>query len=361
MNKKKVIHNQKYEKYWKLTLEYSNIYGVRFNRVLKEIVNFIDSSESALTEGITSKQYHELQNIISNIFPKCDDGSTRKSINQFLKLGFINNKFAGYHPKTKDFLNSSDKNEKSLIFSKILYENSSFNRSFSNDSSSNEIQFLIKTLESCGKITKDQLLAIMYIDVDKINSDYLTIDELKKLVDEKNIQIKNNNAINRKYNQLNYLFNLCKYIKEIHINKDYLSLSPLEKDIEKKTRDPYLQRLYKIELINESKKIYHKDKGICVLEKIAYPILIASHIKPYRLCTPSEEFDVNNGLLLSKNLDSLFDLGYISFDDDGKLLYSKDLDITVINSVKNYQIDPIIFNDNRKKYMSFHRENIFKY
>ena len=56
-------------------------------------------------------------------------------------------------------------------------------------------------------------------------------------------------------------------------------------------------------------------------------LLRASHIKPWRSCTASSgHLDGNNGLLLSPNIDLLFDRGYISFSDDGAILISQRLD-----------------------------------
>lgn len=55
-------------------------------------------------------------------------------------------------------------------------------------------------------------------------------------------------------------------------------------------------------------------------------ILIASHIVAWRHCESNEErLDVNNGLLLTPNLDKLFDRHLISFLDDGQLVLSKKL------------------------------------
>jgi len=50
--------------------------------------------------------------------------------------------------------------------------------------------------------------------------------------------------------------------------------------------------------------------------------LIASHIKPWRDCSPAEAIDLTNGLLLIPNLDRVFDSGYISFDENGAILIS---------------------------------------
>lgn len=87
-------------------------------------------------------------------------------------------------------------------------------------------------------------------------------------------------------------------------------------------------------------------------------LLVASHIKPWRNSSNKERLDVYNGLLLTPNLDKLFDKGYVSFDNNGKILISK--------SLENYQILGVNYNmkinidKNHKKYLAFHREQIFK-
>ena len=50
--------------------------------------------------------------------------------------------------------------------------------------------------------------------------------------------------------------------------------------------------------------------------------LIASHIKPWRDSNNGERLSGHNGLLLTPTPDHLFDKGFISFADDGRLLYA---------------------------------------
>ena len=52
-------------------------------------------------------------------------------------------------------------------------------------------------------------------------------------------------------------------------------------------------------------------------------ILRASHIKPWRDSNNKERLNVYNGLLLTPNLDVLFDKGLISFEDNGKIIISE--------------------------------------
>jgi hypothetical protein len=56
----------------------------------------------------------------------------------------------------------------------------------------------------------------------------------------------------------------------------------------------------------------------CTLEYV----LRASHIKPWRISNNDERLNPANGLLLTANLDALFDRCLISFENDGRMLLS---------------------------------------
>ena len=66
----------------------------------------------------------------------------------------------------------------------------------------------------------------------------------------------------------------------------------------------------------------------CRMTGISNPsLLIASHIKPWRVCESSEErLDGMNGLMLTPDADLLFDRGFISFEDRGDVLVSPRVD-----------------------------------
>ena len=55
-------------------------------------------------------------------------------------------------------------------------------------------------------------------------------------------------------------------------------------------------------------------------------MLIASHIKPWSVCSNEERLSTENGLLLCANYDKLFDSGLISFDDNRKIIVSRYVD-----------------------------------
>lgn len=64
--------------------------------------------------------------------------------------------------------------------------------------------------------------------------------------------------------------------------------------------------------------------GSCAVTGVAEPRLLrASHIKPWAKCdTDADRLDVYNGLLLVAHLDAAFDVGLISFNGDGLMIFS---------------------------------------
>ena len=89
-------------------------------------------------------------------------------------------------------------------------------------------------------------------------------------------------------------------------------------------------------------------------------MLIASHIKPWRDADNQERLDPYNGLLLLPNYDKLFDLGYISFNSKGKIMYSRLLDkfdretIGLTNNLHLVKLE-----EQHLKYLKYHNENCF--
>jgi len=92
----------------------------------------------------------------------------------------------------------------------------------------------------------------------------------------------------------------------------------------------------------------------------ALDILKASHIKPWRESTNPERLDRFNGLLLTPNLDALFDRGLMTFQDDGAILVSPDVDRESLPSLgidQRMRIRRLA--PRHLKYLRFHREKVF--
>jgi len=88
--------------------------------------------------------------------------------------------------------------------------------------------------------------------------------------------------------------------------------------------------------------------------------LRASHIKPWSKSDSREKLDGNNGLLLAPHIDHLFDKGFISFEDDGRLLTSDALPRSVQDA---WSLSPLFtsksFTASQAMYLAYHREYVF--
>jgi len=351
---KKIMPQQNYENYWKLTVEYTDIHGDKFRGTLQLIVDFIDTH---FEDEFSSELYNDLQDIVNQKYPKADMGSVRKSINQFVKLGFINFHLESYHQNTKGFLTARTNKKRNTLFSKIIYSNAKFNSGVTVNHNWSQINFLIKTLIEVGKLSKEEILALMLVDIATVEKGFINQEELKKYV----IDARDIGFVKRKYNQIGYLTNFLKKLDdvvfvrdELYFEEDAKRIFGEELEVPTRKRDPYMHLLYKNQLFEESELIYDNHR-LCMLEKLEYPVLIASHIKPFIDSNENEAYDPNNGLLLSRTIDSLFDLKYISFSDEGEMLFSNRISDDVKEFWKEYKLENTILNTERKNYLAYHR------
>lgn len=108
-------------------------------------------------------------------------------------------------------------------------------------------------------------------------------------------------------------------------------------------------------------QVINKWKGKCPLTGIdALPILISSHIVPWSESNDDERLDVENGILLSPNLDALFDRHLISFDDFGEILISSKVSEKNIENLKLLSLPNIEINERMLKYIRRHRNKFLE-
>ncbi|MDG1916328.1 MAG: HNH endonuclease signature motif containing protein [Flavobacteriales bacterium] len=89
-------------------------------------------------------------------------------------------------------------------------------------------------------------------------------------------------------------------------------------------------------------------------------ILISSHIVSWSESNDDERLDVENGILLYPNIDSLFDKHLISFEDDGYILISEKIDSLNRESLNINDEIKIPVSEGMKKYLKRHREKFNK-
>ena len=175
---------ENYEKYWKVTLAFTDIDSEKSLGTLRIIKEFIDENLDELQGVYSGKLYEELQEKVNEFNPMMET-SIRKSINQFVKLGFINSEGKGYHRDLENFLNAESDSRRKILFSKIVYETSNFQSSWTtDDNKKGHIKFLIKTLEKIKRLCKEDIIALMRVDIEKFEKGYLIKQELDQYVEE---------------------------------------------------------------------------------------------------------------------------------------------------------------------------------
>lgn len=111
----------------------------------------------------------------------------------------------------------------------------------------------------------------------------------------------------------------------------------LLEDIHQIESDPSIKETQKIQLAKARigqglfrKRVILINQACRVTGVADTRVLIASHIKPWRLCSNEERLNGYNGLLLSPHVDALFDEHLITFEDDGRMLVHDSLPLDVL-------------------------------
>ncbi len=91
--------------------------------------------------------------------------------------------------------------------------------------------------------------------------------------------------------------------------------------------------------------------------------LIASHIRPWRDSSNSDRLAGENGLLLTPTIDHLFDKGFISFEDDGRLIVSPvahEESLQRMGVRRSEKLNVGAFSEQQRSFLDYHRENVFR-
>ena len=349
---------QIYEQYWSYTAAFTDLFGSKAVSTLKTCVDFLDEHSD---EFFTKESYEDLQDDIQEVLG-IDYISIRKAINQFVKLGFLKPMLTGYQPEVIDFLNAPSSAKRKNIMSKIIYKYANFDNSMTKSvySHNRQINFLLKTMEEIGHLSEKELTAMMIVDIAQHPKGFLTPTELSQYYRTAN----SCGFIERKYNQIAHLKNLLgklddlvSYDGAIYFETDAKRIFGDDLQVKQIIHEPYLQRVYNCELVDESKSIFGSPKSM--LEGVGTEILVPSHIKPLKVANEKEMFDVNNGLLLPKQADSLFDQGYFTFNDDGSIEISSLLGEGMHQYLSHAKLNKNCINDQRQDYMEYHRKQVF--
>lgn len=92
-------------------------------------------------------------------------------------------------------------------------------------------------------------------------------------------------------------------------------------------------------------------------------LLIASHIKPWAKSNNDEKIDPKNGFAFTPTYDKLFDRGFITFDDERKLVVSpwlSPMNQKRLGIYTGLSIPKLPLDEERIEYLKYHREFVFK-
>ena len=144
-----------------------------------------------------------------------------------------------------------------------------------------------------------------------------------------------------------------------------ISTDEVEEDIANVIQNSEISNTEKSTLINSRigqgkfrKGLIEHWQGCAVTGYKDTRLLVASHIKPWRVSDSNQRLDPYNGLLLLPNLDKVFDLGYITFQEQGEIVISD-----MLESPKALGISLSMFlkiKPEHKEYMAFHRDEVFE-
>ncbi|MCM0666389.1 HNH endonuclease [Flavobacterium tyrosinilyticum] len=150
----------------------------------------------------------------------------------------------------------------------------------------------------------------------------------------------------------------------ISYNVENRSVVNAEREIQKVKSANSLHKTEKENIILSriGQGIYRKNlidlyKNCCLTNYELINVLIASHIKPWKFSNNFERLDKFNGLLLAPTYDKIFDLGYITFKNNGKIkISSRLINAEKLGIYENMKIK--VFQES-KKYLEYHRKFIF--
>ncbi len=90
-------------------------------------------------------------------------------------------------------------------------------------------------------------------------------------------------------------------------------------------------------------------------------LLRGSHIKPWRVANNQERLDRYNGLLLRTDIDSLFDVGLVTFENNGSLVFASELGPDQIEQIPFTNSERISkLTAQHVKYLNYHRDCVFR-
>lgn len=240
-----------------------------------------------------------------------------------------------------------------------------FEQFFINEQSDFFCYMVDKKMFRSKKTYHDYISRLRYVSQFYKLDKSLTETGVKEILDD----LKNTITKRDKYNTLKGITDIGSGLKKFleYVQSDYSKILEecLKKEESSIQNDVNLTETEKESLVKSRigqglfrKRLIEYWNGCSVTTCETIPLLMASHIKPWRKSNNVERLDVYNGLLLTPNLDKLFDKGYISFNKKGRIICSDSLssdEYKVLGITKSMELKHI--DDEHQIFLEFHRNN----
>ena len=154
--------------------------------------------------------------------------------------------------------------------------------------------------------------------------------DINQIVESERTSLNKRDKYNTPRDLTNFRSALRKFRQFIQDDYSQIQENQIENEIKKVKNNSTLTRTERDAIVKSRvgqglfrQRLIEHWGGCSITEFCMFDCLIASHIKPWKDSTNEERLSVYNGLLLLPNYDKLFDRGYISFDMEGKIIYSR--------------------------------------
>lgn len=191
-------------------------------------------------------------------------------------------------------------------------------------------QYMVTFGEIQPKTSRDYVSQLRFLSKYYTLDKSLTMDKVNEILGQERLRM----CYRERYNTPHAIGDLGAGLKKFlaFVNSDYEQafMELMESEESKIKSDDTILETDKEQIVKARRgqgvfrqKLISFWQGCSVTQYARYDLLIASHIKPWRVSDNQSKLDVYNGLLLTPNLDKLFDKGYITFDKRGRIVFSK--------------------------------------
>lgn len=235
------------------------------------------------------------------------------------------------------------------------------------DAESDFYQYLTKQGNVSPRTKTNYISWLRFLSNNYLIDEGLSLEKIEIILKKEEIRRQNRQIYKKEKDLRNFYFALKKFLSFLSFDFKNHEQSIVSKEINNVEKNKKLSKTEKETLIlsrigqgNFRKKLIDYWNSCSVSRFGKIDILIASHIKPWKHSDNSERTDVYNGLLLLPNYDRLFDKGYITFDENGKICFSRLIsksDRNLLGLDSSIQLTKI--EDKHREYLYFHAENCF--